>query len=267
MKSSILLIFLSVFLLNVFSQEKENSFNLYFKFNSTTLVKKSESNLIDFIKEAKEKGYKVTIETSCDTLGPIIYNDYLSSIRLKSLSTKFTSKGISIGELISRGEILDDKNSLSLNRKATVRYTDITTDKKYVEENVKKVEIAEKFKNVLSNKANLEPIVLAIQFVPGQDVFLDELAYTEANDLYNFLNENKNVTAFIRGHVCCKNDPVLATQRAYAVYNYLLNKKIEPQRLDFKGFSNTMPIAFPEYSEVERQMNRRVDVVFKIENL
>ena len=267
MKTIILsLLFITIFL-NVFSQEKQNSFNLYFKFNSTTLVKKSEIYLTDFIKEAQVRGYKVSIETSCDTLGAIIYNDYLSSIRLKSLSTKFNSNGISIGELISRGEILDDKISLSSNRKAIVRYTEIIIDKKQVEENVKKVEIAEKFKNILSNKAHLEPVVLAIQFVPGQDVFLNESDYKEANDLYNFLNENKNVTAFIRGHVCCKNDPVLATQRAYAVYNYLLNKKVEPQRLDFKGFSNTMPIAFPEYSEIERQMNRRVDVVFKIENL
>jgi outer membrane protein OmpA-like peptidoglycan-associated protein len=267
MKSSILLIFLSVFLLNVFSQEKENSFNLYFKFNSTNLVKKSETNLIDFIKEAKEKGYKVTIETSCDTLGPIIYNDYLSSIRLKSLSTKFYSQGISIDKLVSRGEIFEDKRSLSSNRKAIIRFAEIAIDKKQVEEKVKNVDISQKFKDVLSNKSIVEPIVLAIQFVPGEDVFLNDSAYSEANDLYNFLNENKNVTAFIRGHVCCKNDPVLATQRAYAVYNYLLNKKIEPQRLDFEGFSNTMPIAFPENSEVERQMNRRVDVIFKIVNL
>jgi len=266
MKRSVILLILSVVHLNIFSQEKENSFNLYFKFNSTTLVKKSESNLVDFIKEAKEKGYKVTIETSCDTLGSIIYNDYLSSIRLKSLSTKFASKGISIGELISRGEVLVDKRSLSLNRKAIVRYSTKIIETKKVEE-ISKIQISQKFKNILTNKSLVEPIVLAIQFVPGQDVFLNDSAYLEANDLYNFLNENKNVTAFIRGHVCCKNDPVLATQRAYAVYNYLLNKKIEPQRLDFKGFSNTLPISFPKNSEVERQMNRRVDVIFKIENL
>jgi len=264
MQLSILSIFFSVFFLNVFSQVKENSFNLYFHFNSTTLVEKSEIYLIHFIKEAKVKGYNISIETSCDTLGSKIYNDYLSTLRLNALSSKFTSEGISIRELVSRGEIVDDKNSLSTNRKAKIRYTEKAIENKDVEVNVKKVEIAQKFKNVLSNKANLEPIVLDIQFVPGQDVFLNESDYEEVNDLFNFLNQNKNVTAFIRGHVCCKNDPVLATQRAYAVYNYLLNKKIEPQRLDFKGFSNTMPIAFPEYSEVERQMNRRVDVVFNV---
>lgn len=239
---------------------------MYFKFNSTTLVKKSEINLIHFIKEAKENGYKVSIETFCDSLGPTIYNDYLSSSRLDSISSKFISEGITMGKLISRGEIFDDKSPLSLNRKAIVRYSPKATETKKLEEN-SKVEISQKFKNVLSNKSVIEPIVLAIQFVPGQDVFLNESAYTEANDLFNFLNENKNVSALIRGHVCCKNDPVLATQRAYAVYNYLLNKKIEPQRLDFKGFSNTIPITFPEYSEVERQLNRRVDVIFKIENL
>ena len=257
MKSSVLLIFSSIFLLNVFSQEKVNSLNLYFKFNSTTLEKKSEVYLMNFMKEAKVRGYYISIETSCDTLGSLIYNDHLSSIRLKSLTSAFISEGILLGELISRGEIYDDKNSLSTNRKAIVRYSEKKTE-------LKKVEIAEKFKNVLTNKSIVQPIVLAIQFVPGQDVFLNESAYTEANDLFNFLNENKNVTAFIRGHVCCKNDPVLSTQRAYSVYNYLLKKNIEPQRLDFKGFSNTMPIAFPENSEAERQLNRRVDVMFNI---
>ena len=257
MKSSILLIFSSIFLLNVFSQEKVNSLNLYFKFNSTTLEKKSEIYLINFIKEAKFRGYYISIETSCDTLGTLIYNDHLSSIRLKSLTSKFNSEGILLEELISRGEIYDDKNSLSTNRKAIVRYTEKKSE-------LKKVEIAEKFKNVLTNKSIVQPIVLAIQFVPGQDVFLNESAYTEAKDLFNFLNENKNVTALIRGHVCCKNDPVLSTQRAFSVYNYLLKKNIEPQRLDFKGFSNTIPIIFPENSEVERQLNRRVDVLFNV---
>ncbi len=263
MKRSILLLIFNVVLLNVFSQEKENSLNFYFKFNSTSLVKKSETNLIRFIQEAKEKGYKVSVETSCDTIGSSIYNDFLSSRRLDSISSKFISEGITMGELISRGEILDDKSVLSSNRKAIVHYFPKAPETKKLEEN-SKVVISQKFKNVLSNKSVIEPIVLAIQFVPGEDVFLNDSAYLEANDLYNFLNENKNVTAFIRGHVCCKNDPVLATQRAYAVYNFLLNKKIEPKRLDFEGFSNTIPIAFPENSEVERQMNRRVDVIFKV---
>jgi flagellar motor protein MotB len=56
----------------------------------------------------------------------------------------------------------------------------------------------------------------------------------------------------------------LSVQRASAVYDILIKDGIEPSRLDFKGFSNSLPIVSPEYTEEERQQNRRVDVVFSV---
>ena len=53
----------------------------------------------------------------------------------------------------------------------------------------------------------------------------------------------------------------LSEKRALAVYDYLVDKGIDPSRLSCKGFGSDVPIAGNE-SEDERGKNRRVE--FKI---
>jgi len=102
---------------------------------------------------------------------------------------------------------------------------------------------------------------LDIQFIGGTATILD-ISQIEVDNLYHFMNENKEFNAFIRGHVCCRVDPILSEQRAEAVYQLLVFKGIDPSRLTHQGFSNTMPVAFPEITAEDQQRNRRVDVVF-----
>ena len=244
-----------------FTQDK--SFHFYFDFNSSILTSKSEKEFSNFLKLSKNEKYEVSIETTTDTIGPVIYNEFLSKKRLTEISNRIQKEGFKIKYVNSRGEKNDNK-TLSLNRQAEVKYQLIPSIKEEIV--LQEAVVSEKFKNITTSKTAIEPIVLDIKFVPGEAVFLNDEAYEEANDLFEFLNGYKNVTALIRGHVCCKNDSTLSTQRAYTVYKYLLDKSIEPNRIDFKGFSNKLPVAFPEYTEVERQKNRRVDVIFKIDN-
>ena len=82
--------------------------------------------------------------------------------------------------------------------------------------------------------------------------------------LYDFLAENNEVYAFIRGHVCCAQDPELSTARAYVVYSTLLRKGIPVERISYQGFSNTIPAVYPEITDEDRQRNRRVDVLLSI---
>lgn len=103
---------------------------------------------------------------------------------------------------------------------------------------------------------------LSILFVGDKDIVLKE-SESELEELYTFLNEHKNITAHIRGHVCCKPNSRLSKQRAARVYDYLVDKSIDKNRLSYKGYSNEVPFVTPELTPADRQANRRVDIIFK----
>ena len=82
-------------------------------------------------------------------------------------------------------------------------------------------------------------------------------------ELLLVLQKNPSLKIEIQGHLCCM--PVdradLSTQRAKALYNFLLNQNISKDRLSYKGFGSSQPIyALPEKDEQERAANRRVEI-------
>lgn len=83
-------------------------------------------------------------------------------------------------------------------------------------------------------------------------------------ELLLVLEKNPSLKIEIQGHLCCM--PVdrtdLSTQRAKAIYNFLVNNKISKERLSYKGFGSTIPIyPLPEKDENERAANRRVEIL------
>ncbi|MBL1279804.1 MAG: OmpA family protein [Fluviicola sp.] len=105
------------------------------------------------------------------------------------------------------------------------------------------------------------PVVLPIKFKGGTaDVLASSTIYLE--ELYELLNNNKEYNATIKGHVCCENNKRMSKKRAKVVFEYLIGKGINEERLSFEGLSNLSPIVFPEKSEKDRARNRRVEVVF-----
>jgi flagellar motor protein MotB len=58
----------------------------------------------------------------------------------------------------------------------------------------------------------------------------------------------------------------LSTQRAKAIYNFLITNDVYRARLSYKGFGSTQPIyPLPEKNEAERAANRRVEILI-VEN-
>ncbi len=66
-------------------------------------------------------------------------------------------------------------------------------------------------------------------------------------------------TLKIRGHVCCGPSQRISEKRAKYVYRYLIQSGIQPSRMCYKGYSNTIPISLEEKTEEDKQRNRRVD--------
>jgi len=86
---------------------------------------------------------------------------------------------------------------------------------------------------------------------------------TELDKLVMLLNENPNLKIQIDGHTDNvgqeKDNQLLSSNRAKSVVGYLLGKAINPQRLTYKGFGSTKPVA-DNASETGKAMNRRTEL-------
>ncbi|HNM25698.1 MAG TPA: OmpA family protein, partial [Saprospiraceae bacterium] len=87
---------------------------------------------------------------------------------------------------------------------------------------------------------------------------------TELDRLAALLTENPGLRIQINGHTDQVGDDrsnqVLSENRAKSVYNYLTGKGIAPDRLRFKGYGETRPVA-PNDTEEGRAQNRRTEFV------
>ena len=95
------------------------------------------------------------------------------------------------------------------------------------------------------------------ELLPTSDPELNKLLWT--------LRKNTEMKIEIRGHTDNEGDDksnqVLSEARAKAVYQYLLGRGIEAERLSFKGFGETQPVADNNTPEGRKQ-NRRTE--FKV---
>ena len=104
-------------------------------------------------------------------------------------------------------------------------------------------------------------IRLSILFYTNVDTYYSEFE-GELKQLHEFMRDNENVRAHIRGHVCCGDNYNLSSNRAYKIYKYLKSRGIDPSRLSFKWYSNKIPEVSPEVTEYDKLRNRRVDIIF-----
>jgi outer membrane protein OmpA-like peptidoglycan-associated protein len=85
----------------------------------------------------------------------------------------------------------------------------------------------------------------------------------ELDNIYELLKENPTLRIQISGHTDNIGKPTdnmtLSNNRAQAVVKYLVGKGIDPQRLTFKGFGATQPVA-DNATEEGRAQNRRTEL-------
>ncbi|MEO8602306.1 MAG: OmpA family protein [bacterium] len=80
------------------------------------------------------------------------------------------------------------------------------------------------------------------------------------------LEENRGVDVVVEGYTdgvgSDAYNQALSVKRAEAVYRYLVNQGVDPERLHVEGFGKTHPIASND-TEVGRAQNRRVELKVK----
>lgn len=152
------------------------------------------------------------------------------------------------------------------------------TDPKQPEPRIEKQEELEKPKEVVVNNELKKKIIKELDrktIKEGQTIKIEKLYFKadssriEANsfevldEIYEFLNEHKDVTVEIGGHTngqpphefCDK----LSQERAQAVANYLIEQGINEDRLQVKGYGKRKPIATNKTLEGRRR-NQRVEI-------
>ena len=106
-------------------------------------------------------------------------------------------------------------------------------------------------------------IVLKNIFFETGKFDLQNESKSELNKLVNLLNDNPNLKIQIDGHTDNvgqeKDNLLLSTNRAKAVVGYLLSKAINTQRLTYKGFGSSKPVA-NNTTEAGKALNRRTEL-------
>ena len=86
----------------------------------------------------------------------------------------------------------------------------------------------------------------------------------ELKKLSGFMQNNNSIVVQIQGHTDNvgneTHNQILSENRAKAVYSYLLNQGINKERLSFKGFGESKPVAGND-SEDGRKLNRRTTIL------
>lgn len=109
-----------------------------------------------------------------------------------------------------------------------------------------------------------QPIVLKNVFFESGSAVLKPISLNELNRLKDLLEKNPDLKIQIKGHtdnVGSESDNLkLSEDRAKAVYDYLVENGIVDNRLQFKGFGESVPIDSNDTVE-GRQNNRRTEFV------
>jgi len=115
----------------------------------------------------------------------------------------------------------------------------------------------------------LEPIeanakvVLKNVFFDTKKTDLKPESISELDNVVRLMNENPNMKVQINGYTDNIGTPVdnlkLSNGRALSVVNYLSAKGVKKERLSYKGFGETKPVATNE-TEAGRAMNRRTEL-------
>lgn len=240
--------------------------SVYFDFDKYALNEKQGDDLVDFIKKTDSTRIEsIQIFGYTDDVGKEAYNYKLSIHRAETIQKKLTDSGIKnkiIVTIEGKGRILieDDIIENLPEKRSKNRRVDVVLNLKPLP----KIEIPGFFSTVQKHHIVGDHIYLDnILFEKGSSK-LDFKAKTELDKIARLLIKFKNLSFEIQGHVCCT--PVfqkeaidlgtkkrqLSTNRAEAVYKYLIFKRISKDRMTFKGYGNTVPLG--KGSEYDRRV-------------
>ncbi|MCD6012031.1 MAG: OmpA family protein [Flavipsychrobacter sp.] len=271
-----------------FAQKPLDTFRLYFELDVAALSPSIEKKIDLLIYNDKIiNGSSVMIVGYADFLGSEGYNKSLSMERARNVKKYLVTYGIDsnyVKLVEGKGKVNRDGHT-DPSGYPTDRRVDIVVNnrtKRLVTETSKMPvkprkdsarSISIRTTNVNDIK-NLKPgatlLLKNVYFPPDRHVIKPESKET-LEKLYTALHDYPNLRISIEGHVCCIKDAIdawdidtyeqsLSVNRAKAIYNYLVSRGIDSNRLKYAGFGRRRPVIADEKSEWDAEQNRRVEV-------
>ncbi|MBI2257854.1 MAG: OmpA family protein [Flavobacteriia bacterium] len=257
---SIFLYFYLLLTVSFFSQQNDSIYVFYFKFGENTQIEDSIKKFEKFIAPfylCKTCGIK--IEGYTDKIGSEKANQNLAAKRISFVRSliKDTNQ-MKIAEV----SIIGEKLSQNAKQNEQYRIVKLKVFSPYVPKKViTRIETEAKYEKF--SELN-KPIRLTVQFKAGKFNLLPE-SDADLILVAEFMKKTPNVKAKIVGHVCCSDERLLSKNRALSVYNYLIDKGINKNRLTYEGMSNRQPLV-KEIDEYTESINRRVEIIFILED-
>lgn len=253
-----------------FSQEiQKDSIQLYYPTAEYSLSETHKNELTVFHSAKSTDSIKnITVTGYTDFVGNNSYNTNLAEKRIQNVIEFLNLKHsgninqINIGELNkpNGGSI---ENGVQEHRKTNISYSYIKRPKPTKYTYLQQIDSLN-----VGDKIRLRNINFLLATAK-----LTKKSIPELDNLFNILNQNKNLHIEIEGHVCCggKDEVVkqnmtyenewLSNLRAKTISNYLTDKGIDSLRLRHKGYGFTKPLIYPEETEGNRYKNRRIEIV------
>ncbi len=261
---------------------------IYFRLDNPTL-EPSAIHKLDSLLYADEinASQELLIIGYADHLGTNAYNDVLSEKRANSVKEYLQSMGIpgkNITLVTGKGEVPRDvelPEGYAADRRVDIviltgkRKPPVVRRKEVVPPKV----IQSRDALRLNSSIDMDSMQFAVGqlfvldrifFHTGRHVVVDE-SLPEMDRLYKVLDENPTLVINIEGHVCCVHPMVdaldldtrelkLSVNRAKFIYDYLVKRGIEPERLSYEGFGKTKPLKVNEFTQEDQDMNKRVEI-------
>ncbi len=268
-----LLFFLVFFSTSLFAQE-EIVHSVYFEFDKFSLKEDQKKSAVAFAKSLDSTIVEsISIYGYCDDRGKDDYNFVLSTNRANTIKDELVKNGVTSKIIVSiegKGRILVDDDLIdnlpevrSKNRRVDI----VANLKEIVVEEEVPVQIPGLYENIESNHVIGDRIYLkALLFERGSSK-LTVASRKELDRIAKLLYKYKNYHFEIQGHVCCTptyhKEAVdrdtkrreLSKNRAQAVYNYLVAKKIPKYRMSYRGYGTSQPLG------KDPRLDRRVEFV------
>ncbi len=289
MKFGLLITFFLLCFLQLSAQER---FSVFFESNKSELTAEQNKKLSQWI-AANPEVKIVAINGYTDEDGTTGFNDTLAGKRVASIYNLVKDK-IKIREDFksrSFGEKFPQSKVKAENRKADIFYIlpkdlpreneilgikETEAKPKPIRNYPEKISLRNPDNSVAEFKLDTNFMKQVDQAKAGEKLKIENLNFQlntfaivreSRGKLYELLivmQDNPDLKIEIQGHLCCQ--PVdridLSTQRAKAIYNFLVANQIDKSRLSYKGFGSTQPIyPLPEKNETERAANRRVEIL------
>lgn len=251
-----------------FSQE-ETVFSVYFEFDKFNLDEKQGSGVVAFIKAIDTSRIEsIQIFGYCDDRGKDEYNYKLSAKRANTIKDTLVGRGIK------------HKIIVTIEGKGRILLEEDIEDVSEARSKNRRVDVLVNFRPLPPPK--LEPGVynaLKKDLIVGDRVYLENILFergsskltaksrTELEKVAKLLHKYKNLSFEIQGHICCTpsfhkeaidkdtKKRELSKNRAFTVYRFFVNKKINPSRMTYKGYGNTVPLG------KGTEYDRRVELV------